>query len=119
MLALGLLIVWLVLGLVAAVATARWSGRLWKRRMELLPRARTIAAIVTASAMLGALGTLVGLGKAFGAIGGESVDPSQKARMLGEGISEAMNCTVFGIVTWILCAIILSVMMRKRGGRSE
>ncbi|HVY32467.1 MAG TPA: hypothetical protein VHB79_38280 [Polyangiaceae bacterium] len=31
--------------------------------------------------------------KAFGAVGGEGVDPSQKARILAEGISEAMNCT--------------------------
>ena len=119
MFAMGLLVVWLVLGLIGVVAASWWSRRLWKRRKELSPRARTMAAIVAASAMIGALGTLVGLVKAFGAVGGESVDPSQKARILAEGISEAMNCTVFGIALWVLSAIILSVMMRKRGKRCE
>jgi biopolymer transport protein ExbB/TolQ len=37
--------------------------------------------------------------------GGESVDPSQKARILAEGISEAMNCTAFGLVIGILSLI--------------
>jgi biopolymer transport protein ExbB len=49
----------------------------------------------------GLFGTIVGLIKAFGAVGGESVDPSQKARILAEGISEAMNCTAFGLISAI------------------
>lgn len=44
------------------------------------------------------LGATVGLVKSFGAVGGESVDPSQKARILAEGISEAMNCAVFAML---------------------
>ncbi len=53
----------------------------------------------------GLFGTIVGLIKAFGAVGGESVDPSQKARILAEGISEAMNCTAFGLLSAI-CALV-------------
>jgi biopolymer transport protein ExbB/TolQ len=62
-----------------------------------------------------ALGTVVGLAKAFGAIGGESVDPSQKARILAEGISEAMNCTALGVAIGLPSAILLSFTMRRRG----
>jgi biopolymer transport protein ExbB/TolQ len=46
----------------------------------------------------GLIGTVAGLVKAFGAVAGESVDPSQKARILAEGISQAMNCTAFALV---------------------
>ena len=55
-------------------------------------------ALLSNLAMLsGLLGTIAGLIKSFGAVGGESVDPSQKARILAEGIAEAMNCTAFGL----------------------
>ena len=40
----------------------------------------------------GVFGTGVGLIKVMGATGGESLDPAQKARIVAEGISEAMNC---------------------------
>src|SRR4051795_13548952 len=47
-------------------------------------------ALLSNLAMLsGLLGTIAGLIKSFGAVGGDSVDPSQKARILAEGISEA------------------------------
>src|SRR5215467_10726148 len=48
-------------------------------------------------AMLGNLATLAGL---LGTITG--LDPSMKATMLSKGISEAMNCTAFGLGTGIL-----------------
>jgi hypothetical protein len=57
--------------------------------------AGTFAALLVAA---GALGTCVGLVKGIGAVGGESVDPSQKARILAEGISEAMNYTAMSIL---------------------
>jgi biopolymer transport protein ExbB len=58
-------------------------------------------------AMLGNLATLAGL---LGTIGGlitsfrgvAGVDPSQKATLLSKGISEAMNCTFFGLLTGII-----------------
>jgi biopolymer transport protein ExbB/TolQ len=61
----------------------------------------------------GLFGTIVGLIKAFGAVGGESVDPSQKARILAEGISEAMNCTAFGLLSAITALIGFGVMNNK------
>jgi biopolymer transport protein ExbB len=72
------------------------------REMPLVNRRTGFLALFANLAMLcGLFGTIVGLIKAFGAVGGESVDPSQKARILAEGISEAMNCTAFGLLAAI------------------
>lgn len=50
----------------------------------------------------GAYGTGVGLIKVMAATGGESIDPSQKARIMAEGISEAMNCIAGAVVLFLL-----------------
>jgi biopolymer transport protein ExbB len=64
--------------------------------------------------MLAAFCTVVGLVQAFGAVGGESVDPSQKARLLAEGISEAMNCTAFGLLVWLPSLVALILLLKRR-----
>jgi biopolymer transport protein ExbB/TolQ len=66
-------------------------------RLELLQR-RAVACAVIGTFGSG-LAVLLGFVAAFGAIGGESVDPSQKARILAEGISEAMYCAAVGLLT--------------------
>lgn len=106
---------WVLLG----AATAWWCLRLWRRRKELSPRTRILVAIVAPLAMAGAFGTGIGLVKAFGAVGGESVDPSQKARILAENISGAMNSAAFGIFVWFPSVVTLVVLARKRDERSE
>jgi biopolymer transport protein ExbB/TolQ len=113
-----ILITWLALALAGCVATVWWSVRMWKRSGELKGWMRALAGIVAASAAIGSLGTLVGLVKAFGATGGESVDPSQKARILAEGISEAMNCTAAGLLLWLPSVIALTVIARRRKTKS-
>jgi biopolymer transport protein ExbB len=64
-----------------------------------LPRidARTpyLALLANLAMLFGLLGTVTGLIKSFGAVAG--VDPSAKATLLAKGISEAMNCTAFGL----------------------
>jgi hypothetical protein len=65
------------------------------------------------------LGATVGLVKSFGAVGGESVEPSQKARVLAEGISEAMNGAVFAMLIAVAGGIVFGVyrlVTRRRGG---
>lgn len=56
----------------------------------------TLANIAT---LLGLLGTISGLITSFAAAG--AVDPAEKATKLAEGISEAMNCTAFGLIVAI------------------
>ena len=59
-----------------------------------------LAMLGNLATLAGLLGTITGLIKAFAGVAG--VDPSMKATMLSKGISEAMNCTAFGLVTGIL-----------------
>jgi biopolymer transport protein ExbB/TolQ len=61
-----------------------------------------LALLANLSMLWGLLGTVSGLIIAFGAVSGKSVDPSQKATILAQGISEAMNCTAFGLLVAIL-----------------
>src|SRR5262245_33460737 len=76
------------------------------REMPKITKRTSFLALFANLAMLcGLFGTIVGLIKAFGAVGGESVDPSQKARILAEGISEAMNCTAFGLLSAIVALV--------------
>jgi biopolymer transport protein ExbB len=50
--------------------------------------------------LAGLLGTITVIIMAFAGVAG--VDPSQKATLLSKGISEAMNCTAFGLTTGII-----------------
>nr|PZN22926.1 MAG: MotA/TolQ/ExbB proton channel family protein [Pseudomonadota bacterium] len=84
------------------------------REMPRINKRTGFLALFANLAMLsGLFGTIVGLIKAFGAVGGESVDPSQKARILAEGISEAMNCTAFGLLAAITALVGFAVLNGK------
>lgn len=72
-----------------------------------------LALFANVAMLTGLFGTIVGLIKAFGAVGGESIDPSQKARILAEGISEAMNCTAFGLISAITALVGFAVLNGK------
>jgi biopolymer transport protein ExbB/TolQ len=59
-----------------------------------------LAMLGNLATLAGLLGTITGLIKSFASVAG--VDPTMKATMLASGISEAMNCTAFGLFTGIL-----------------
>ncbi len=84
------------------------------KEMPKINKRTGLLALFSNLAMLsGLFGTITGLIKAFGAVGGESVDPSQKARILAEGISEAMNCTAFGLIAAIISLTGFAIMQTK------
>jgi biopolymer transport protein ExbB/TolQ len=84
------------------------------RELPKLSRRTGYLALLANLAMLsGLLGTVSGLIQSFGAVSGEGVDPSQKARILAEGISEAMNCTAFGLIVAIMGLIGFAVLNGK------
>lgn len=97
----AILLAGILLGVVGAVLTIWLALRVWRNRERASFRAKLVVLFVVAAATFGAFGTLVGMIKAFGAVGGESADPSQKARVLAEGISMAMNCAAFALILWI------------------
>jgi biopolymer transport protein ExbB len=70
-----------------------------------------LAMLGNLATLAGLLGTITGLIKSFGAVAG--VDPSMKATMLSKGISEAMNCTAFGLGTGILGIAAFAVLNGK------
>lgn len=71
--------------------------------MEVLPRlekrTQYLATLANVATLLGLLGTIIGLIAAFTAVA--SADPSEKASLLSESISVAMNTTAFGLMSAI------------------
>jgi biopolymer transport protein ExbB/TolQ len=72
-----------------------------------------LAMIGNVATLLGLLGTIVGLIHAFAAVANAS--PADKATILSRSISEAMNCTAFGLLTAIPALVAYSVLQ----GRSQ
>lgn len=62
-------------------------------------RTGLLALLANLATLLGLLGTIAGLIGAFAAVAG--VSPSEKATLLSNSISTAMNCTAFGLVVAI------------------
>jgi biopolymer transport protein ExbB len=83
--------------------------------METIPRLekRThyIAMFANIATLLGLLGTITGLIKAFTAVA--QVDPSLKAEILSSSISVAMNTTAFGLAVAIPLIIIFSILQSR------
>jgi biopolymer transport protein ExbB len=72
-----------------------------------------LALLANLSMLSGLLGTVAGLIGSFRAVGSDSVDPSQKAKLLAEGISEAMNCTAFGLIVALIGLIGYAILNGK------
>jgi hypothetical protein len=64
---------------------------------KLEKRTGYLAMLGNVATLVGLLGTIIGLINSFAGVAG--VDPSMKATLLAKGISEAMNCTAFGLIT--------------------
>ena len=59
-------------------------------------RTHYLATLANIATLLGLLGTVSGLIHAFSAVA--TVNPAEKANLLSASISEAMNCTAFGLM---------------------
>lgn len=66
-------------------------------------RTPLLALFANLAMLCGLLGTVTGLILAFAAVA--NADASSKATMLAKGISEAMNCTAFGLMSAIIALI--------------
>ena len=74
-------------------------------------RTAFLAMFANVAMLCGLLGTIVGLIGCFAAVA--VGDPSEKATMLAKGISEAMNCTAFGLLTAIPGLIFFGFLQGK------
>ncbi|WP_375755014.1 MotA/TolQ/ExbB proton channel family protein [Corallococcus exercitus] len=73
-----------------------------------------LAMLGNAAMLAGLLGTVNGLITCFEAVA--NVNPADKATILANGISEAMNCTGFGLLTAIPALVAFSVLMGRTQG---
>jgi biopolymer transport protein ExbB/TolQ len=78
---------------------------------KLEARTGYLAMLGNAAMLLGLFGTVIGLIQCFEAVA--HVNPAEKATILSEGISEAMNCTAFGLITAIPSLIAFSILMGR------
>lgn len=83
--------------------------------METLPRlekrTQYLATLANVSTLLGLLGTIIGLIAAFTAVA--NADPAEKASLLSQSISVAMNTTAFGLMSAIPLLLFHSVLQTK------
>src|ERR1700755_1054524 len=78
-------------------------------------RTPLLALFANLAMLCGLLGTVTGLIAAFGAVA--NADASSKATMLAKGISEAMNCTAFGLLAAIVALIGFALINGKTQSR--
>jgi hypothetical protein len=109
----GVLAVSLLLFALGMWLTVQVVSRTWKRRRTTPALARIVVLFVALAAAFGVFGTVVGLYEGFTAVGGEDIEPSQKARRLAEGISEAMNCGALAILVWVPSIVLALVLTRE------
>ena len=83
--------------------------------MEIIPqlekRTHYLATFANLATLLGLLGTVSGLIHAFAAVA--TVNPAEKANLLSASISEAMNCTAFGLMTAVPIVFIHAFLQTK------
>lgn len=78
---------------------------------KLEARTPYLALLANLAMLSGLLGTVIGLIVAFGAVA--NADASTRAAALAAGISEAMNCTAFGLFAAILALLGFAVLNGK------
>lgn len=83
--------------------------------LEVMPRlekrTQYLATLANIATLMGLLGTIIGLIAAFTAVA--AADPAQKASLLSNSISVAMNTTAFGLMSAIPLLLFHSVLQTK------
>lgn len=67
--------------------------------------------------LTGLLGTITGMIQSFAAVSG--ANPSEKAQLLAAGISEAMNCTAYGLITAIPALVAFAILQNRANQLAE
>jgi biopolymer transport protein ExbB/TolQ len=78
-----------------------------------------LAMLANLATLTGLFGTIGGMIKSFAAAGSPTVAASEKASKLADGISEAMNCTFFGIFSAIIGLIFYAVLQGMSQARTD
>lgn len=70
-----------------------------------------LAMIANVATLAGLLGTITGMIKSFAAV--SQANPMEKATLLSNGISEAMNTTAFGLIVAIPTLLVYSILSNR------
>jgi len=84
---------------------------------QLEKRTHYLATLANVATLLGLLGTVSGLIHAFSAVA--TANPAEKANLLSASISEAMNCTAFGLMTAVPILVVHAFLQSKTTGLSD
>lgn len=76
-----------------------------------------LAMLGNVATLVGLLGTITGMIKSFGAV--SMASPTEKATLLSAGISEAMNCTAYGLITAIPALVFFAILQNRSSALSE
>src|ERR1700742_4060845 len=83
--------------------------------VEIVPRLEKrphyLATFANLATLLGLLGTVMGLIRAFAAVA--TINPAEKANLLSASISVAMNCTAFGLMTAVPLLFVHAFLQTK------
>ena len=78
---------------------------------EIEKRTAFLAMIANVATLAGLLGTITGMIKAFAAV--SNANPVEKATILSNGVSEAMNTTAFGLIVAIPTLLVYSILTNR------
>jgi biopolymer transport protein ExbB len=70
-----------------------------------------LAMLANVSTLMGLMGTIFGLITAFSAV--DAADPAQRSAFLAAGISEALNCTAFGLLVAVPTLLLHGFLVSK------
>lgn len=76
-----------------------------------------LAMMGNVATLIGLLGTIAGMIQSFAAV--SQANPAEKAALLAAGISEAMNCTAFGLITAIPALLMYAVLLNRANNLNE
>ncbi|MDX2051905.1 MAG: hypothetical protein SFV15_05890 [Polyangiaceae bacterium] len=100
--------------LIVAINFGLIAGAVWLRRGARPRNMLGRLVLVLAVLLLGSTAMSIGIGvAAMTAARGEMIDPSQRARMMGEAISGAMNCTAFSVLTLLPPTIVTLILFLR------
>lgn len=80
-------------------------------------RTSVLAMIGNVATLIGLLGTITGMIKSFGAV--SSANAVEKATLLSSGISEAMNCTAYGLIVAIPALVMYTILNNRTQALQE
>jgi biopolymer transport protein ExbB/TolQ len=80
-------------------------------------RTAFLAMMGNVATLIGLLGTITGMIASFGAVA--QANPTEKAALLAAGISEAMNCTAYGLITAIPALLMYAVLQNRANALNE